>query len=149
MLIKLRWWTVVATPQPLGSAPSSSVAWCPSMTSPASALSAEQTRETTWTSCQTTGNKNQSTMTEDQSKYYQWLTFSVCMQVLLIRGPSGLLPDPVSGPAGLPVPQHRPAWAAPRPRLPPWTVSLRQGWLHPHPVREHPARSAPSQVFGL
>lgn len=84
----------------------------------------------------------------------EWVAAAVvvCVQLLLVRGSPGLFPEPVPGPPGLPVPQHRPARAAPRPRLPPWTVSLRQGQSHPRPVGEHPARSAsveggPGQCF--
>lgn len=49
---------MVASPQPLGSAPSSSAACCPSTTSPASASPPGPTRETIWTSCQTAGNQH-------------------------------------------------------------------------------------------
>ena len=63
------------------------------------------------------------------------------LQVLLVRGASGLLPDGVSGPAGLPVSQHGSTRAAAHARVQPRAVPLRQRPAHPHPVGEHPVRS--------
>ncbi len=62
---------------------------------------------------------------------------NILLQLLLLRWPHWLWPGVVSGPPGLPLPQHRPARATPRSRLPPRAVPLRQGPVHPDPVGEH------------
>lgn len=63
------------SPQRLASAPSSSGASFPSTTSPAFALSHAPARETTWTSCQTLGNKLTLCVCNDS----KWILALICI----------------------------------------------------------------------